>query len=78
MSTKYSLKYGSGYHLYEDVVDTLRAPGHPSPVYLELHGCDIVDLCASGDAEETHITVCMRREIAEALGLVPAEAASDG
>lgn len=36
MSTKQSIKYAPGYHLYQDCLDD-----DPAPVYLQLHGVEV-------------------------------------
>lgn len=76
MSTKVSIKsrYPTsglpGFHLYEDVLDTLGAYSTAeSPVYLRLDGVAAqLETLGSGGAS---VTVALPREIARELGLVP-------
>lgn len=77
MSTKSSIKWRDqsedtpGFHLYEDVSDSLsRDEGFEPPVYLSLEGVAVVQLetLATGGAA---VTVAIPRELARELGLLP-------
>jgi hypothetical protein len=65
MSTKSSLKYGPGFHLYDDALDSWLSD--EPPVYLRLSDVAF-EVSSSGDGSE--ITVCIPRAIATALGLI--------
>ncbi len=71
MSTKQSIIYGDGYHLYQDVMDDLHRPGPDMrPVYLEVVGSFE---CSAND-EANVVTVRIPHRVAIALGLLPVSA----
>lgn len=58
-----------GFHLYEDVLDTLGTDyvGSSDPVYLRLEGVSVeLHTCEGG----VSVTVALPRELATALGLL--------
>lgn len=63
MSTKQSIKYAPGYHLYQDCLDD-----EPAPVYLQLHGVEVELKTIESGAS---ITVTIPNETAVALGMLP-------
>lgn len=75
MSTRSSIKWreqtgnAPGFHLYEDCFDTLTE-GDDAPVYLRLDGVEVIDLSTQAGGGAT-VEVCLPRELARSLGLVP-------
>jgi hypothetical protein len=80
MSTKVTIKWRDrmgnhpGFHLYEDVLDSLGEGGDDldAPVYLRLDGValDLHSLIDGG----ANVTVALPRELARELGLLPPSA----
>lgn len=76
MSTKSSIKWREqtdtvpGFHLYDDCLD-VADEGQETPVYLRLDGVP-AELATQRDGAT--VTVAMPREMARALGLLPAAA----
>ena len=74
MSTRSSIKWreqtevAPGFHLYEDCIEALT-DGHDAPVYLRLDGVAVIDL--STQPAGASVEVCLPRELARALGLLP-------
>ena len=79
MSTKSSIKWKqqtkdeAGFHLYDDVIDSMHMDGEP-PVYLRLDGVDAeLHTLEHGAC----VTVTIPRSMARELGLVPSPPAAD-
>jgi len=76
MSTKTSIKWrkqtdaAPGFHLYEDCLD-VADDGQETPVYLRLDG---VPAELETQRDGATVTVAIPREMARALGLLPAAA----
>lgn len=74
MSTKCSLKYGDGFHLYYDLMDSIgKAPDFKAPVYLEVSGGSLETYATADNGNTTTLGIPL--DIAIALGLVPPEPA---
>lgn len=70
MSTKQSIKYGDGFHLYADVLDTIgEGATDDPPVYLELSEFPYFEVSAT--EEHRWVKLCIPSKIAVALGLIP-------
>jgi hypothetical protein len=73
VSTKCSIRYsndpGQDFHLYEECWDV---GDETKPVYLEMRGVDVVDLCTHSNGAT--ITLAIPRALAKALGLPTAYA----
>lgn len=68
MSTRNSIKYGDGYHVFTEMTDHMcGVPEDQIPIYIEV-ACSSIEL--SVDEDTRLATIELPRDIAKSLGLI--------